>query len=242
MLSTVRIASPAAFLESAPDVDRLLEEHRPRMSRDDLRRSLFERPPGDRSDRDHPDHLLVVSGGRAIGLVPRWRRHRDRRQFVLGLGGDGGPLVIGRNRTLTLLGLMRTLLAQSDEWDVILACGSGVAGDVRRLETAARCERAAVRHFEVRHAGVLAVLSPSTWRGWWNGRLAAEESLAAKWDLEAVAGVGESPRPSLPRDVVPVLRVIAGPEAEEDAPQPQDKRPPRRRPATRPMLRVVYPT
>ena len=240
MLSTVRIATPAAFLESGPDINRLLAEHRPRLSSDDLRRQLFDSPPGERSERDHPDHLLVISAGRAIGLVPRWRRHRDRRQFVLGLGAEGGPLVIGRNRTLTLLGLMRMLVASADQWDAVLACGSGVAGDLRRLETAARCERASVRMFEVRSASVLGVLSPASWRGWWNTRVAGEDSLAERWDLAAVAGVSERPRRAIPREVVPVLRVVAGPEEAADTP-PGSTRRRRRPPTTKPRLRVVYP-
>ena len=240
MLSTVRITSPAMYLECRPDVERLLEEHRPRLSADDLRRQLFQRPAGP-TERDHAEHVLVLSAGRAVGLVPCWRRHRDRRQCVLGLGASGGPLVVGRNRTLALLGLMRTFVAQADEWDVLLASGSGVAGDLRRLETAARCEKVDVRTVEVRNASVLAVMSPASWRAWWNSKLEGDAGLVGRWDLESVAAVNEGPRPAIPREVIPVLRVVSAPEAEEDLP-PQDKRPPRRPPAKRPMLRVVRPS
>ena len=240
MLSTIRIATPAQFLESRPDVERLLAEHRPKLEIDTLRRMLFERPPGERTSRDHADHLLVISGGRAIGLVPRWRRHRDRRQYVIGLGGGGGPIVVGRNRTLTLLGLMRTMIRDADEWDVLVACGSGVPGDLRRLETAARCERAIARPIEVSGSSTLAVLSPASWRAWWNSRVTNDAALVDRWDLAGVAGVSGGPKSAIPREVIPVLRVVSATDPEEEG-SPQDKRPSRRQPATRPMLRVVHP-
>ena len=247
MLTPVRLPDTSAFLEARPYIDRLIESHVvPLRCRgiNELRDWLYE------TTEDTPQHVLMMSDGEPLGLVPRWARESDQKQLIIGLGRMDGPLVIGRNRTLALLGLVRTLQSEAAGWDVILAPGTSLAGDLRRLETAARCEKLPVRTIPVESSSVLVIPSPSGLRSRWTISASSDASLIKRWKLADIVGVSGEPEQVL-QDAIPVLRVVFDPDPHEDAldeeaPEktqlPEGSRPSRRQLATRPPLRVIRPS
>lgn len=247
MLTPVRLQTPSSFLEARPYLDRLIESHVVPLrcrSITELRQWLFE------STDDIPQHMLMMSDGEPLGLVPRWTRKSDPKQIVIGLGRMDGPLVIGRNRTLALLGLVRTLMTEATAWDVALAPGTSLAGDLRRLETAARCEKLPVRTVAVESSSVLVLPSPSGLRTRWTVSASSDAALIRRWDLAELIGTMDEPEKIL-QDAIPVLRVVFDPDPHEDASDteapektllPEGSRSSHRQLATRPPLRVVRPS
>lgn len=247
MLMPVRLPDTSAFLEARPLIERLIESHVvPLRCRGvaELRQWLYE------SSDDTPQHMLMMSDGEPLGLVPRWSRKSAPKQLIIGLGRMDGPLVVGRNRTLALLGLVRSLRAEATDWEVILAPGTTVAGDLRRLETAARCERLPVRIVPVASSSVLVIPSPSGLRSRWTLSASSDASLLRRWNLTELIGTAAEPE-RLIQEAIPVLRVVFDPDPHND---PSDMEGPERtlsqadspathRPlATRPPLRVVRPS
>lgn len=250
MISTILLPTTSAFLEARPHIDQLIDSHTGSLvpiGRDVglLRDYLYS------TTQDTPQHALVMSGGEALGLIPRWTRRTNPRHVILGLGAFNGPLVIGRNRTLALLGLVRSFVADTSSWDVLLAAGDVRSGDLRRLETAARCEKLPVRTVPTAHGGVLVVPSSSALRARWHVSTASDDSLTKRWSLIEIGGVIAQPK-SVLQDAIPVLRVVFDPSLDEESlsdiptteipPSSEDSRAAHLPPATRPPLRVVRPS
>lgn len=245
MLTHKLLRSTSDFLEARPEIDELIEQHTKRLPFlhiGELREWLFETTDG------RPQHTLVYSAGEALGLVPRWQRN-GTRQLEVGLGRFDGPIVIGRNRTLALLGMVRTLVADAGSWDSFVAAGVVAEGDLRRLETAARCERLPCRTIPCNGFSVVAAPSPAAYRARWHLSTASDASLCNRWSLETLRNSDRSADDSL-TSAIPVLRVVysdesrPGPTEEvlEESLSPAGSPAGRRLPATRPPLRVVRPS
>lgn len=253
MLIPHRLPTTSAFLEARPQIDALIESHAtplPCCDVAELREWMYETIP------DQADHTLVTSGGQSIGLVPRWKRESDPRQVVIGLGAFDGPVVIGRDRTLALLGFMRSLAAETAEWDVLLASGPDMSVDLRRLETACKCERYRTRMIPVGGSSVMAILSPNAFRARWFTSTASDQTLIDRWNLRQLIGVPSKPADML-TETIPTLRVVFDPSQQATdpprqseskvigsgkTPSPTGSPASRRPPATRPPLRVVRPS
>lgn len=247
MLTPVRLPDPSAFLEARPLIERLIESHVVPLrfrGADELRSWLYNR------SEDTPQHMLMMSEGEPLGLIPRWSRKSDPGQLVIGLGKMDGPLVIGRNRTLALLGFVRSLQTESTRWDVVLAPGSSIVGDLRRLETAARCERLSNRLVNVDGSSVLIIPSPSGLRTRVTVSASSDASLVKRYDLASMVNHVNLDR-SVTESAIPILRVVFDPDSNahssdmataETELSSAGSQSPRRPPSTRPPLRVVRPS